>query len=155
MDHISRNLVRAELLGYVAHLVFRVVSDAAHPEPKGPERRYRTAARQRRVLGKNVFWLAEKDEQIEVLVARIDHVVRVVAFAEVESQRRARMHKHSVTVAAEKERYRLVHVLVLRAHAVARGDEHALSAFVETSKRFTAAEDLLVVLQLESRGDAA
>ncbi len=69
MDHVRGNVVRSQLLGHVAHLVFGVVSDPAHPEPERPERRHRTATRQRCVLRQNVFRFAEEDEEVEVLVA--------------------------------------------------------------------------------------
>ncbi len=79
--------------------------------------------------------------------------MRVVELAEVERQRRTRVNEHAVAVVAQEERYRLVHVLVLRAHAVARRDQNFLAALVETRKRFAAAEDLFVVLQLKRRCD--
>src|SRR6185369_3277076 len=106
------------------------------PESKGPEGRHRTTAGQRGVFRENVFWLAEEDEEIEVLVARIDHVVRVVEFADVEGQRRARVYKHAVPVTAQKEWDGLVHEFVLRAHAVARRDQNFLPTLVEARKRF-------------------
>src|ERR1051325_8254840 len=78
----------------------------------------------------------------------------VVKLAEVERQRRARVYKHAVAVAAEKERNRLVHVLVFRAHTVARREQNFLSALVLECGRLAATEDFFVVLQLERRRDA-
>src|ERR1041385_4807675 len=80
--------------------------------------------------------------------------MRVVKLAEVKRQRRARVYEHALAVAAKKERNRLVHVLVLRTHAVARRDEHVLAPLVKACERLAAAEDLFVVLQLERRRDA-
>src|ERR1051325_4588669 len=80
--------------------------------------------------------------------------MRVVKLAEVERQRSARVYKHAVAVAAEKERNRLFTVLFFCAHTVARRDQNFLPALVEARKRLAATEDLFVVLQLKCRGDA-
>src|SRR6185369_3473079 len=69
MNDVSGHEMRSQLLGHLAHLVFRVVSDATHPEAKRPEWRHRAAAGQRGVFRENVFWLAEENEEIEVLIA--------------------------------------------------------------------------------------
>src|SRR6185295_8117399 len=92
---------------------------------------------------------------VEVLVSRIDYVVRVVILSKIKGHRRARVYKHSVAIAAEKKRNWLVHILVLRAHAIASPNIDVLPTLVETRERFAAAKDLLVVLQQKRRGNSS
>ena len=107
------------------------------------------------VFRENLFGAAKKDEEIEVLVAVINHVVGVVALAEIKRHRRACVNEHAVAVAAHEERNRLVHILVLHAHAIACVSDDLLAALVQARERFAAAENLFVVRQLKGRGDAA
>ena len=108
VNHIGRKLMRSKLLGHLAHLIFSVVCDTADPEAKGPEWWDWTTACQSRVFRYDLFWLSEEYKKIQVIVTRIDHVVRIVKLPEVESQRRAGMYEHAIPVAAQKERYGLV-----------------------------------------------
>ena len=151
VNHVRRDAVLAELRGHVAHLVLGLVGDAAHPEAERPERRDGAAAGELRVLGEDVFGLAEEDEDVEVLVAGVDGVVAVEGLAEVEGDGRGGVDEHAVAAAGEEERDRLVHELVLHAHAVARPGVDALPALVEAREGLAAAEDFFVVLKLERR----
>src|SRR5687767_10943427 len=146
--------MRSQLLRNLTHLVFRVVSNSAHPKAKGPKRRNGAATCQSSVFRQNVFRLTQKHKDIQVLVSRIDHIVGVEVFAKIERQRRSRMHKHPITVVTQKKWYRLVHEFALRAHSVSRRHQNALSSLVESREGFSTTKYLLIVLQLKSRRNA-
>ena len=155
MDHVARDEIAPQLGRHVPHLRLRLVRDPAHPQPEGPERRDRAASGERRVLAQHVLRLAQEDEEIEDLVARINHGVLIKIMAEIERDRRARVHEHAVPVAAQEKRDGLVLPVILHALAVAQIHDQLLAALVQARERLAGAEDLLVVLELETSGRAA
>ena len=155
VQDVGRHLVLAELRGDVAHFGFRLVGDAAHPEPERPERGDRTASGDRRVLRDDVLRLAEEDEDVDQLVPTVDRVMRVVLGADVERDGCARVHEHAVPAAADEKRHGLVLKPSLRTHGVAEVGEHALAALVQPRERLTESVDALVGCELEGRGGAA
>src|ERR1044072_8200093 len=108
MNDICRDAKRAQLGRYIANFVFGLVRDAAHPEAERPQGRNRAAPRKLGVFGKNLFRVSERNEEISILVFAVDDVMLDEVWHEVERHRRARMNKHSVSVAAHEKRDGLV-----------------------------------------------
>src|SRR5262249_29754617 len=154
MDHIARDAVFAQIGGHLSHLFFGLVSDAAHPEAEGPERRHGAAASQRGVLCKDLLRIAQEDEEVERLVSGVNHVGLVEGLAEVESHRGAGVNEHTVAGAAHKEWDRLVHLLGLRAPSLSGEGVNLLPTFVESCERLSAAEDLFIGRETEAGRDA-
>src|SRR5207253_618467 len=108
MYNIARQSILAQFCRYLAHFVFRFIGDTAHPETECPERWHRTATRQRRIFGKNLFGIAQENKQVKIFVARINYIVLIKGLAEIKCHRRACMREHAITVAAHEKWYGLV-----------------------------------------------
>ncbi len=143
VDDVAGDFVLTQLLRDVPDLVFGGVALAAHPQAERPEGRDSGASGEGRVLGEDFFRRAEKDEQVEHVVAEVDHGRLAIGAAEVEREGSARVHEHAVAVAAHEERHRLVHVRRLRAVGVVGPQHEPLATLVQARERLPTPEELL------------
>src|SRR5918997_2416928 len=155
MDDVAGNLVLAHLLRDISGFFLGLVGYAAHPQAERPERRDGTAPSQRRVLGEDLLWRPEEDEEVELLVTEVENVRPIVGAPKVEGHGSAAVDKHAVTRATHEERYRLVHIRGLSAVRVDRPQRDLLAALIEAREGLPAAEELFIGLQRKTRCNPA
>ncbi len=155
VDDVGRDAVLAQLGGHGAHFGFGKIADAAHPQAERPQRWHGGLAGNVGVLVQDVLGRAEKDEQVERIVAQQQLVREAVGSSEIEGGGRRGVDEHAVAAAAHEERDRLVHASAFDAVGVVGPEDDFLAALIEAREGFAAAEQFLIGRERKDGGQAA
>ena len=144
MDNIARILVLTDIGRYIITFLFTEIGNTAHPRTERPQGGHTRLSYQIGVLVQNIFWLAKKDEQIQVFVAHKHFVQPNISSTKITSHGSGCMHKHTIPPVTHKERNRFVHLVRLRSLWICNKQIYFLPHFVQPCSRLATAKNHLI-----------